>query len=122
MLAQIKNIFSRIMVSLPDSKHDQETSEATIISAVVLLVMWTLVCLVATARSGTLGDDDGQVDDNGQEDDERDDDYQRDVEETSDILDSSYLLEQNDLKDHKIEIICGSKIGSKWYVKTFFTY
>ena len=32
-------------------------------------------------------------------------------------MDNSYLLAQDDFKDHKIEIIVGSKIGSKWYVK-----
>ena len=93
--------------------NDHRTDDSIFISVILLMAM---VCMVASSRanqSSTLGQGDkhkvGQ-----REDDDNDYDDDQDIDNTE--LDNIYLLPQDNLKDNKIEIIAGSKIGSKWYV------
>ena len=92
--------------------HNDPCDPAIFISAIVLMAMWTLVCMVASQSGSSQlspnrsGDDAGEGDDDSQGD-----------EDGAMTMDNSYLMAQDDLKDHRIEIIDGSKVGSKWYVK-----
>ena len=96
-------------VALQDNDH--RTDDSIFISVILLMAIWTMVCMVAYSRanqSSTLGQGDECEVSQGEDDD--DDDQDSDNTE----LDNIYLLPQDKLQDHKIEIIAGSKIGSKW--------
>ena len=79
-------------------------TEATFISIIFIMLTWTLVCMAATSPNNATRSRSPSVGRSDTEDD--------DVE----LCDRSYLIPQDDLLDHTIEAIPGSKVGSTWYV------